>query len=70
VVFVTHDIEEAVFLSDRILVMSAKPGRITLDLEVNLPERPRVEAIRSAPEFQQYVALIRAELQQQRTGDR
>jgi NitT/TauT family transport system ATP-binding protein len=50
VVFITHDIEEALFLADRVLVMSARPGRIIADVDVDAA-RPRATAWRSAPEF-------------------
>lgn len=55
VIFVTHDIPEAVFLGDRIFIMSANPGRITDYVEVSLPS-PRNRATKDSPEF---VALVR-----------
>ncbi|HEY7256393.1 MAG TPA: ABC transporter ATP-binding protein [Solirubrobacterales bacterium] len=50
IVFVTHDVEEAVFLSDRVHVMSGRPGRIVLSLEVDLP-RPRNPQVTMTEKF-------------------
>jgi NitT/TauT family transport system ATP-binding protein len=50
VIFVTHSIEEALYLADRIVVMSPRPGRIGQVIDVPF-ERPRREAIKSTPEF-------------------
>ena len=59
VVFVTHDIPEAVYLSDRVLVMAAHPGRVIADIAVPLP-RPRDATTRLHPEFARLGAEIRA----------
>ncbi len=58
VVFITHSIPEAVFLSDRVEVFSPRPGRIALSLVIDLP-RPRRMAIRHMPEFNHYCGIIR-----------
>jgi ABC-type nitrate/sulfonate/bicarbonate transport system ATPase subunit len=50
VVFVTHDIDEAIYLSDRVIVMSPRPGRIVADLPVEL-DRPRKPSIVTSTEF-------------------
>jgi len=49
-VLVTHDIEEAILLADRIYVMSARPGKIIGEVAVNL-SRPRKKAVEESPEF-------------------
>ena len=61
VLFITHSISEAVFLSDRVLVMSARPGRIIADLTIDLPES-RTAEIRQDPKFFEYVSDIRGRL--------
>jgi NitT/TauT family transport system ATP-binding protein len=50
VMFITHSIPEAIMLSDRVVVMSARPGRVTRIVDIDLP-RPRTEAVRESAEF-------------------
>ena len=57
VVFVTHSVPEAVFLSDRVIVMTPSPGRVALELTIDLP-RPRRFAVRETAQFAEYVAAI------------
>jgi NitT/TauT family transport system ATP-binding protein len=52
VVFITHDVDEAVFLANRVVVMAAHPGRIVEVIDVGLPY-PRNEELRLSPEFSQ-----------------
>lgn len=58
VIFVTHAINEAVLLSDRVVVMSARPGRIAADVTIDLP-RPRDAAVRDSEEFRAYELQLR-----------
>jgi NitT/TauT family transport system ATP-binding protein len=61
VVFVTHSIREAVFLSDRVIVLSPRPAVIACDLAIDLP-RPRSLEIQETAEFNRYCADLRAAL--------
>ena len=64
ILFVTHDVEEAIFLSDRVFVMTARPGRIKAEIEVPL-DRPRNYEIKTSETFlrlkQRALTLIREE---------
>jgi NitT/TauT family transport system ATP-binding protein len=57
VLFITHQIDEAVYLSDRVLVFSRRPGKIQEDIRIELP-RPREFKIKRSAEFTAYVARI------------
>ena len=57
-IFITHDIDEAIYLSDRIIVLSAKPGLVKADIKINLP-RPRE---RSGEAFMQIRRNVMMEL--------
>jgi NitT/TauT family transport system ATP-binding protein len=61
VLFVTHSIPEAVFLSTRVVVMSPRPGRITDRIEIDLPQ-PRVFATREDPRFFELITQVRESL--------
>jgi NitT/TauT family transport system ATP-binding protein len=58
VLMVTHAIDEALLLADRVLVLSSQPGRLVLDIPVSLP-RPRAEALRYTPEFSALARQLR-----------
>lgn len=59
VMLITHSIPEAVFLSDRVLVMTERPGAIAAIYDIDLP-RPRPLDVMSTPEFAHYAKIIRA----------
>jgi NitT/TauT family transport system ATP-binding protein len=64
VLFITHDIEEALLLADRVCVMTARPGRIKKSIDIGIP-RPRAIEVTTSPEFnalrREVLALIREE---------
>jgi NitT/TauT family transport system ATP-binding protein len=61
VLFITHSIAEAVFLGDRVVVMTPRPGKVDDILTIDLP-RPRATAMRDDPRFIEYVKKIRERL--------
>jgi ABC-type nitrate/sulfonate/bicarbonate transport system ATPase subunit len=67
VVFVTHQIDEAVFLSDRVVVFAARPGRVKQIIDIDLP-RPRPFAIKRTVEFVGYVERIWSLLEEEVFG--
>ena len=62
VVMVTHSINESLFLADRVLVLSARPGKVKMDLEVDLP-RPRKDDIRYTPHFGKLARKLKAAIE-------
>ena len=61
VLFVTHDIDEAIFMANRVCVMTARPGRIKSEIPVDLPH-PRHYTVKTAPEFSAYKARLTEEI--------
>ena len=61
VLFVTHDIDEAIFMANRVAVMTARPGRIKTELRIDLPH-PRHYTIKTSPEFSAYKARLTEEI--------
>lgn len=53
ILFITHDVDEAVYLSDRVYVMSGRPGSMELCVEIEMP-RPRPFSVKLTPEFLEY----------------
>jgi len=64
VVFITHDLAEAIAISDRVVVMSARPGRIVADLKIDLPRPRSVRDLQKQPHFHELYARIWQTLEQ------
>lgn len=67
IAFVTHSIAEAIFLADRVVVMSARPGRISAVYDIDIP-RPRSVDIQTKPDFIARVLEIKARIERGRTN--
>lgn len=73
VLFITHQIDEAIYLSDRVIVMSARPGRLIADLRIEIP-RPRHLWVKRSPQFLEYTdqiwKLIESQVKRTMAADR
>lgn len=70
VLFITHSIDEALYLSDRVLLMSAQPGKILAEMKIDLPRPRKLEEIRSNPEMATKFLEIWSHLQVEVQGSR
>lgn len=61
VIFVTHDLEEAILLSDRVILMASRPGRMVADMKIDLP-RPRTQETRNTEEFRHLLETLDGKL--------
>jgi NitT/TauT family transport system ATP-binding protein len=68
VIFVTHDLREAAFLADRVVIMSARPGRIIVERKIDFP-RPRTMAMTYTAEFQNLALELRTYIDEARRGE-
>ncbi len=64
VMFVTHDVDEAIFLADRVIVLASRPGRLKRDIQIDLP-RPRAFDIVTRPEFAEYKRQILSDIREE-----
>jgi NitT/TauT family transport system ATP-binding protein len=70
VLFVTHDLQEAVRLADRVVVFSSSPGRVLADIEISIPRSRDLETVHLEPEFIQFNAELQEVLAEgRRTND-
>ena len=65
VVLITHDLTEAILLGDRVVLMSYRPGRVLVDVEIDLPRPRAVEAELSDPTFAKYYDLLATQLREE-----
>ncbi len=64
VMFVTHDVDEAVFLADRVIVMASRPGRVKKDIAIDIP-RPRSFEVLTDPDFTRFKREILADIREE-----
>jgi len=62
--FITHDIKEAIYLSDRVIVFTKRPGRVKLELDIDLP-RPRGLRVKRDPKFVEYEDRVWESIQEE-----
>jgi NitT/TauT family transport system ATP-binding protein len=63
VLFVTHDLAEAVAVSDRVVVMSSRPGRIVADVRIDLPRPRSIRELQKSPHFHELYAKLWSHLE-------
>jgi ABC-type nitrate/sulfonate/bicarbonate transport system ATPase subunit len=64
VLFVTHDIDEAIYMANRVAVMSARPGRIKTEVAIDI-EHPRPYTVKTSARFAEYKAQLTEEIRQE-----